>query len=47
MEAYKEEGVLLEERRQKHLGAPSRSQQSSQLTEMNQSGDYGQTWSSL
>jgi len=47
MEAQREEEVVLEERRQMHLGAPSRSQQSPQLTEMGQSGDCGQTWSSL
>jgi len=43
MEAYKEREVVLEERRQKHLGALSRSQQSPQLMDMDQSRDYGQT----
>ena len=35
IEAYKEREIILEERRQKHLDAPSRSQQSPQLMEMN------------
>ena len=47
MEAQEEEEVVLEERRQMHLDAPSRSQQSPQLMEMGQSRDYEQTWSSL
>jgi len=37
MEAPEEWEVILERRRQKHLGAPSRNQQSLQLTEMGQS----------
>jgi len=44
MEAYKEGGILLEENRQKHLDAPSRSQQSPQLTEM---GSIKGLWANL
>ena len=47
MEALEEWEVVLERRRQMHWGAPSRSQQSPQLTEMDQSRDCEQTWSSL
>ena len=42
MEIHKEGEIVLEERRQKHFGTSSRSQKSSQLTEMNQSRDYKQ-----
>jgi len=47
MEAHKKGEVILEEKRQKYLGASSRSQQSPQLTEMDQPRDCRQTWSSL
>ena len=47
MEAQREEEVVLEKKRQMHLGVPSRSQQSPQLIEMGQLRDCGQTWSSL
>ena len=47
MEVHKKKEVILEKQKQKHLGASLRSQQSFQLTEMDQSRDYGQTWSSL
>jgi len=43
MEAYKEKEVVLEERRQKHSGALSRSQQSPQLMDIDQSRNYEQT----
>ena len=43
MKAYKEGEVILEERRQKHLGIPSRNQPSPQLMEMGQLRDYEQT----
>jgi len=43
MEAQREEEVILEEGRQIHLDAPSRSQQSPQPMEMRQLRDYGQT----
>ena len=42
MEAHKERETI-EERRQKHLGASLRSQQSPQLTRMDQSRNYRQT----
>ena len=47
MEAQREEEVILEEGRQMHLDAPSRNQQSPQLTEMDQLRDYGQICGSL
>jgi len=47
MEAHKKGEVILEEKRQKYLGASSRNQQSPQLTEMDQPRDCRQTWSSL
>ena len=43
MKAYKEREVILEKRRQKHLGASLRSQQSPQLIKMDQSRNYRQT----
>jgi len=43
MEVHKKKEVVLEKQKQKHLGTPSRSQQSFQLTEMDQLKDYGQT----
>ena len=47
MEAPEESEVVLERRRWMHLGAPLRSWQSPQLTEMDQSRDCEQTWNSL
>ena len=43
IEAYKEEEIILEKRRQKYLGISSRSWQSSQLTEINELRNYRQT----
>ena len=42
MEAFNKREVVLKERKQKHLDALSRSQQSSQLMEIDQSRDYEQ-----
>jgi len=43
IEAYKEEDIVLEKRRQKYFGISSRSWQSSQLTEINELRNYGKT----
>jgi len=47
IEAQREAEAIFEEKRKRYLNAPSRSQQSSQLTEINQSRDCKQTWNSL
>jgi len=43
IEAQKEEEAIFEEKRKRYLNAPLRSQQSSQLTEIDQSRDCKQT----